>query len=124
MHKVDYVIQKELDVYVNCIMVGENKAPDAHLHFFWKYFMFGWFLKDVLKDHELQEKYVRNSGLDWTIARPCGFIDGEKTGQYEHGFNYDLKKMKLKIRRSDVADFLLKQLNSSEYLFKTPGVSC
>ncbi len=94
-----------------------------NLNFFWKYVMFGWFLKQVFLDHELQEKYVRDSDLNWTIVRPGAFTDGEKTGNYKHGFSPDDRTLKLKISRADVADFILKQTISENYLLKTPGIS-
>lgn len=95
----------------------------GNLNFFWKNIMFGWFLKQLFLDHELQEEYVRNSGLDWTIVRPAAFTDGEKKENYRHGFSSIDKSVKLKISRADVADFILKQLDSSVYLFKSPGLS-
>ena len=95
----------------------------GNLNFFWKNIMFGWFLKQVFLDHELQEEYVMNSGLDWTIVRPAAFTDGEKTENYRHGFSANDKSVKLKIARADVADFILQQLGSSIYLFKSPGLS-
>jgi putative NADH-flavin reductase len=96
---------------------------NANLNFFWKYIMFGWFLKKVFLDHELQEQYVKNSDLEWTIVRPGAFTDGEKTQRYQHGFSADDKSLKLKISRADVADFILKQLDSNSYLYQTPGLS-
>lgn len=96
---------------------------NANLNFFWKRIMFGWFLKEVFLDHELQEEYVKKSGLDWTIVRPAAFTDGERTGKYKHGFNSLDKKLQLKISRADVAEFILKQTISDKYLFKTPGLS-
>jgi uncharacterized protein YbjT (DUF2867 family) len=99
---------------------GDSKI---HLNFFWKNIMFGWFLKKIFLDHELQEKYVMQSGLDWTIVRPSAFTDGEKTSNYLHGFNAANIRLKLKISRADVADFILKQLQTDKYLHATPGVS-
>ncbi|HAA16714.1 MAG TPA: epimerase, partial [Cytophagales bacterium] len=99
---------------------GESQG---NLNFFWKRIMFGWFLKQVFLDHELQEDYVRASGLDWTIVRPAAFTDGERTQDYLHGFSPDLRGLTLKISRADVADFILKQLASGEYLYQSPGVS-
>ena len=32
MEKIDYHIREELEPYINCIMVGESKALDAHLN--------------------------------------------------------------------------------------------
>ncbi len=94
-----------------------------NLNFFWKHIMFGWFLKQVFLDHELQEKYVRESNLNWTIIKPAAFTDGEKTGNYLHGFSTNDKSIKLKISRADVADFILKQITNKSYLLKTPGLS-
>lgn len=99
---------------------GDSKG---NLNFFWKHIMFGWFLKDVFLDHELQEQYVMNSGLDWTIVRPSAFTDGHKTSQYHHGFGTEKSTLKLKISRADVADFILQQTQSKKYLRQTPGVS-
>lgn len=96
---------------------------NANLNFFWKNIMFGWFLKQVFLDHELQEEIVRNSGLEWTIVRPAAFTDGEKTEHYKHGFRSTDKSLILKVSRADVANFILQQLDSSHYLFKSPGLS-
>ena len=99
---------------------GDSKG---NLNFFWKHIMFGWFLKEAYADHELQEKYVRASDLDWTIVRPAAFTDGKATGNYQHGFFPKDKSLKLKISRADVAMFMLMQLTTDEYLRKTPGLS-
>lgn len=95
----------------------------ANLNFFWKRIMFGWLLKAAYLDHEEQEKYVKNSGLDWTLVRPAAFIDGPVTGNFKHGFSPYDKSIRLKISRADVAMFLLMQLNTHEYLRKAPGLS-
>lgn len=93
------------------------------LNFFWKYIMFGLLLKKAYKDHELQERFIQQSHLDWTITRPAAFVDGNRTGQYKHGFFESGAGLTLKISRADVADFMLKQLTNTTYLHKTPGQS-
>lgn len=95
----------------------------GNLDFYWKYVMFGFLLRKVFADHQLQERYVKQSHLDWTIVRPSAFIDGPRTGAYRHGFPGDDKTSRLKIARADVADFLLKQLTTDTYLGKTPSLS-
>ncbi|WP_315790428.1 SDR family oxidoreductase [Fischerella sp. JS2] len=95
----------------------------GNLNFFWKYIMFGTLLRDVFADHQRQESYVKQSRLDWTIVRPGAFVDGNRTGNYRHGFPGTDKTSKLKISRADVADFLLKQLADDSYLHKTPSLS-
>jgi putative NADH-flavin reductase len=96
---------------------------NENLNFFWKNIMFGWFLKKIFLDHELQEKYVRDSNLDWTIVKPGAFTNGELTGNYIHGFGPKQKSLRLKISRADVADFLLKQIENTSYFYKSPGLS-
>jgi putative NADH-flavin reductase len=100
--------------------VGDSQG---NLDFFWKYIMFGLLLRPVLADHALQETYVQQSHLDWTIVRPGAFMAGDRTGNYRHGFPGTDKTLKLKISRADVADFMLKQLTDNSYLHQTPGLS-
>lgn len=94
-----------------------------NLDFFWKHIMFGLFLKDAYQDHQTQEKYVMESGLDWTIVRPGAFTDGDATGQFKHGFSPEDKSIKLKISKADIAMFVLSQLKTEQYLHQTPGLS-
>ena len=102
--------------------LGVGDSQD-NLNFFWKYVMFGGLLRPAYADHVLQENYVRESQLDWTIVRPAAFTDGERTGEYQHGFPATDKSIKLKISRADVADFMLKQLTDDTYLHASPGMS-
>ncbi|MFM2312945.1 MAG: hypothetical protein RLZZ04_2221 [Cyanobacteriota bacterium] len=85
--------------------------------------MFGFLLRQVFADHVLQEDYVKQSHLDWIIVRPSAFVDGNRTGEYRHGFPGTDKISKLEISRADVADFMVKQLTDDSYLHKTPAVS-
>ena len=100
--------------------VGNSRG---NLDFFWKYLMFGLLLRPVYADHVLQEAYVRQSRLAWTIVRPAAFTDEERTGAYRHGFPGNERGLSLKISRADVADFMLKQLTNQSYLYMTPGLS-
>lgn len=99
---------------------GESRQ---NLNFFWKYIMFGWLLKEAYQDHLLQEKYVMESNLDWTLVRPGALIDGPVTGSFKHGFPASDRSITLKISRADVAFFLLRQLEFEEYIRKTPALS-
>jgi putative NADH-flavin reductase len=100
--------------------VGDS---EGNLNFFWKYIMFGFLLRQVFADHVIQENYVKQSHLKWTIVRPSAFTDGNRTGKYHYGFPGSDKTIKLEISRADVADFMLKQLTDNSYQYKTPGVS-
>ena len=48
--------------------VGDSQG---NLNFFWKYLMFGLILREAFADHVNQEKYIKQSRLDWTIVRPA-----------------------------------------------------
>ena len=95
----------------------------ANLNFFWKYIMFGWFLKEAYEDHQLQEEYVKSSPLEWTLVRPGAFIDGPATGNFKHGFSPAERAIQLKISRADAAMFLLMQLGSHQYLRSAASLS-
>lgn len=94
----------------------------SNLNVFWKYVMFNGLLRQAFADHQLQESYIKASGLDWTIVRPGAFTDKAIATDFKHGFPANTKTT-LKISRTDVARFLIQQLASSEYLRKTPGLS-
>ncbi len=93
------------------------------LNFYWKYIMFRFLLRKVFADHQLQEKYVQQSNLDWTIIRPGAFIEGNRTGKYRHGFPGSDRTSSLTISRPDVAEFILKQLTDNTYLGKAVSLS-
>jgi putative NADH-flavin reductase len=76
-------------------------------------------LKNAIADKEIQEQIIRESDLDWTIVRPGGLLNKPKTSQYRHGLD---KLISGRISRADVAEFMLKQINSDEYLRKTPAI--
>ncbi|MDH3465564.1 MAG: SDR family oxidoreductase [Gammaproteobacteria bacterium] len=107
-------------VCLSSLGVGESSG---NLNFFWKYIMFGLLLRRAFADHVLQEEYVRQSGLDWTIVRPGAYTDGELTKSYRHGFPADARGLKLKVSRADVAHFMLEQLDDDRYHLKSPGIS-
>ncbi|OQS13484.1 epimerase [Nocardia donostiensis] len=95
----------------------------SNLNFVWKYVMFGLLLRPAYADHQLQEKHVQASDLDWTIVRPSAFTDGPRTGAYRHGFPASETGLSLKIARADIAEFMLDQLTDRTYLRETPGIS-
>ena len=95
----------------------------GNLNFIWKHIMFGILLKKAFQDHQLQEKYILNCHLDYTIVRPSALTDGEITNDYKIGFDGNFKKLNLKISRADVADFMLQQISTNEYLKKAVSIS-
>lgn len=95
----------------------------SNLDFYWKYVMFGFFLRQVFADHERQEALVRHSNLEWTIVRPGALTDGPLTGHYRYSFPSTDRDIALQISRADVADFILKQLSDQAALYQAPSLS-
>lgn len=95
----------------------------GNLNFIWKHIMFGMLLKKAFQDHQLQEQYILDSELDYTLVRPSALTDGAVTNAYKAGFDGKYKKLGLKITRTDVADFMLRQLENDEYIKKAVSIS-
>ena len=76
-------------------------------------------VKAMFVDKVVQEQEILHSDLDWIIVRPAKLTDGPCKGEYKV---HDplLIGPRAKISRSDVADFLLKQVNDDTYLHKVP----
>lgn len=87
-----------------------------------KYLIVPFILKNAFKDHELQEREIEQSKLDWTIVRPGNMTKGKMTENYKHGFK-PTEKIKLKISRADVAHFMLNQIDNIQYIRKKVGIS-
>ena len=93
------------------------------LPFLMKYLIVPFILHRAFADHEIQENYIKESQLDWIIARPAALTDGEHTGSYQHGFTADNNTVTFKISRADTADFMLKQLADNNYLQRAASIS-
>lgn len=75
------------------------------------------FLSGPIAEKEVQEKAVRESGLDWIIARPTRLTDDAATGRYRVAEHVKLPALsRPRISRADVATFLLDQLTNDRYL--------
>lgn len=107
-------------ICLSTLGVGDSQG---NLNFFWKHVMFGLLLRKAFADHVAQERFVKESGLDWTIVRPGAYTDGDLSGRYRHGFSRAARGLKLKVSRADVAHFILGQVQDDTYLCATPGLS-
>ncbi|REK76931.1 NAD(P)-dependent oxidoreductase [Paenibacillus paeoniae] len=65
-------------------------------------------------DKEKQDEVVRQSGLNWTIVQPPKLTDGLKKGEFKHGSFRP--SMLAQISRSDVATFMLDEVEHSRYI--------
>lgn len=73
-------------------------------------------------DKTRQEHLIANSDLDWTIVRPGALTNSKKRGVKHHGDKVGNFITGARISRADVADFMLDQLESGEYLGRAPGI--
>ncbi len=80
---------------------------------------FGLLLGRAYEDKSRQEQLIRDSGLDWVIARPVILTNGPPTGRYEVLSRPEEWRNGL-IARADVADFLLDQVASDQWLRRAP----
>jgi putative NADH-flavin reductase len=77
------------------------------------------FLGRAYDDKDRQEALIRESGLDWVIARPVILINGSMTGSYHVLVEPRSWRIGF-ISRADVAHFLVGQIDDDTYLGKTP----
>ena len=65
---------------------------------------------------------LQKSDLKWTIVRPPRLTDGPRRGNYRAGEGIPLGIMS-GMSRADVADFMLKQVESTEFIGREPSVA-
>jgi putative NADH-flavin reductase len=100
--------------------VGDSRGQ---LGWVFNIFVIPLLLRNVFQDKEAQEQYIQQSSLEWVIVRPAALTNGPRTGAYRSGFSPTDRTIAAKISRTDVADFMLKQLTDNSYLRKTSGLS-
>lgn len=76
----------------------------------------------IYVDKNRQEQEVMQSNLDWIIVRPTELTDEAESGNYQVLTDLQGKKADI-ISRADVADFLVKQIVSDDYLHQTPLIT-
>ena len=76
-------------------------------------------LKDILTTGDL----IRNSGLDWTMARLPMLKNSPGEGNLHIGYTGDGKFNFFKLTRTDLAEFLVDQVKSTSYLKQAPAIS-
>ena len=70
-------------------------------------------------DKSLQEQLIKESELDWTIARPGVLTSGPRTGHYQILSEASQWRNGI-ISRADVAEFLVRQIEDQTYIRKAP----
>ncbi|MEM5645776.1 SDR family oxidoreductase [Bacillus cereus] len=82
--------------------------------------LFKLFLPKMMQDKYKELQIIQNSEVDWTIVRLPFVIEGNGIGR----INESLVDMPgIKIQNSDIAPFVIKQINSDRYVGKCPFIS-
>jgi putative NADH-flavin reductase len=89
-------------VILSALGTGESRRL---MNFFVQKLVVSLLLKAPYEDHERQEKLVRESGLDWVIARPSRLTNGPAKKKYMK--TSAIESIPSSISRADVADFLV-----------------
>lgn len=79
------------------------------------------FAGHLLEDAKKHAEVLKESGLDWIIVRGPRLTNGERKGDYRVGWVG--VNAGTKISRPDLADFILKQVESDEFIEEMPFVS-
>ena len=103
-------------ICVTGIGAGDSKG---HGGFLYDYIFLPTLLRTVYADKDRQESLIMASDVDWTIVRPGFLTNGPLTENYRILTNMTGVTAG-RISRSDVAHFMLKELQLKQYLRQTP----
>jgi len=100
----------------------QEDDPTIQRSFFYKYVGL-WWLRHIYADMKRWESLLSLSvDIDWVCIRPTYLVNGTMTGVYRVQETYS-PEGGWKISRADLADFIMKQLTSPQYVHKKPVIS-
>lgn len=105
-------------VYLSFIGVSESRKDSG---FMIKHII-SRIVHNEIEDHEEKESLIKTSNLEWTIVRPPKLKNGLQKGTYRYGEDIKTSSFFPIMTRSDVADFILKQLSDNTFLRKVARV--
>ncbi|WLR57935.1 NAD(P)-dependent oxidoreductase [Guptibacillus hwajinpoensis] len=85
-------------------------------------FVAGKLLQNVLADHRRAVDLLAASEAEWTVARPMGLTNDDRTGEYRKARS-GIPKGGRRIARSDVADFMLHTVTDHLYIRESIGLA-
>ena len=94
--------------------VAESKPAAS---WFQRTFLIDRLLKGFYRDHDVQERMTKESGLDFVIARPTRLTNGKAKGKYVRAA--EVISVPGAISRADVADFLIEACESTTFVGKS-----
>lgn len=109
----------QLLIAVTGIGTGDSKG---HATFLYDRVFLPFVLRRMYADKERQEAIIKERIARWMIVRPAYLTNGPRTGNYEA--LTDLRGVKAgpssRISRADVADFILAQAKTPDFIGQTP----
>jgi len=79
-------------------------------------------LPGVYTEHRGMLQELRTRDLDWIAVRPVLLTNGPRTGQYRV-VTEGIPRGGYRVSRADVADFMIRQLTSDEFVRKMPAIA-
>jgi putative NADH-flavin reductase len=79
-------------------------------------------IKHAYADHDIQEKLLEKSNLDWTVVRPVGLTEKNDDLSILHNLN-GVGRITSAISRNAVAHFMLDCIEKGEFIRQNPGIS-
>jgi putative NADH-flavin reductase len=76
----------------------------------------------VYKEHRAMLEELRTRELDWIAVRPVILTNGPWTGRYRVA-DEGIPRGGYRISRADVADFMIRQLTSDEFVRRMPAIA-
>ena len=107
-------------VFESSIGIGDSWD---HLTWFTRWVFVPLLIRNIFADKEIQERVIMESELDWVIVRPGRLTNGPQRGAYRMGDEISETAKAGAISRADVAEFMLRQVTSDEFVHKTPEIS-
>jgi putative NADH-flavin reductase len=86
------------------------------------FWFFGRYLTKLFETMKLQYLELEKSSLEWIAIRPILLDEGPRKGKYRLALEV-IPSRGYRINTGDVADFMLKNLASDEFLFKSPAIA-
>jgi hypothetical protein len=80
------------------------------------------YLKTLFEAMQLQFQVLEQSGLEWVAVRPILLDEGPCKGHYRVVLK-NIPSGGYRINTGDVAEFMLRQLSSDEYVGQAPAIA-
>lgn len=106
-------------IAITGVGAGETRG---HGGFLYDRVIFPLFTRRRYHDKDRQETLIAASDLDWTIVRPAPFSERPASGSLEVHTEINPETRLTRITRDEVADFVVAQLESDEYLRRRPFI--